>query len=479
MKGTTVADSQPKHLAPDSRARKHPIVFILVGVVLLAGLVVAEHYARPYLSDLLQRMRTPSPALVSKQANTSTSTTDQTATASASDTQPAEGQTQATANDSTGANATVQPAKPTAPITLEIMMIGDILMHDPLVQSGAQEDGSYNYDFLYEHIKPYIDAAEIRILNQETVMGLPENGFSMTNGGMGPIMNSPTELADSEMRYGFNMILNAHNHVFDQGYDGLGHEMDYWKANYPTVPILGVNNPNALEGDNSQNYVDNIYVYDKQGFKVAFLNHTYDTNEHPNLDTDGRICSYMTEEKVREDVQKAKDMGVDLIVACPHWGEQYTTITSEEENTFSTLYTNLGVDLILGCHPHILQRVEMLRNAEGHKTLCFFSMGNYVASLMSAECLIGGIGRVTLVKETDGTAHVQAASLVPTVICNTYGPNMTAFPILDFTEDIAAMNSSGMTQDGAHAFCSEVFGPNYDPATGVYTQDMADEGRLV
>ena len=469
-----MADSQPKHLAPESRARKHPIVFILIGVVLVAGLVVGEHYARPYLSDLLQRMRTPSPALVSSQPNTS-------ANASASTTQQSEGSTQnqGTAADSTSANAAAQPAKQTAPISLEIMMIGDILMHDPLVQSGAQEGGGYNYDFLYEHIKPYIDAAEIRILNQETVMGFPENGFSMTNGGMGPIMNSPTELADSEMRYGFNMILNAHNHVFDQGYEGLGHEMDYWKANYPNVPILGVNNPNAPAGDNSQNYVDNIYVYEKQGFKVAFLNHTYDTNEHPNLETDGRICSYMTEEKVREDVQKAKALGVDLIVACPHWGEQYTTVTSEEENTFSTLYTNLGVDLILGCHPHILQRVEMLRNAEGHKTLCYFSMGNYVASLMSPECLIGGVARVTLVKETDGTAHVQAASLVPTVICNTYGPNMTAFPILEYTGDIVGMNSSGMTQEGANAFCSEVFGPNYDPATGIYTQDMADEGRLV
>ena len=466
-------DSSPKHLTPESKARKHPIVFIIIAIVVVAGLVVGEMYARPYLAPIWHSIQAKLPMGQANSGNQGTAS---------SSTQPQltpEEEAAKKAAEEAAAAAAAEAAKPKEPIVVEAMMIGDILMHDPLVQSGAQEDGSYNYDFLYTHIKPYIDAADIRMLNQETVMASPENGFSMTNGGMGPIMNSPTALADSEMRFGFNMILNAHNHIFDQGYEGLAHEMDYWKQNYPTVPILGVNNPHAAEGDNSQNLVDQVYVFQKDDFKIGIMNHTYDTNEHPDVDKDSKYCSYMTEEKVRSDVQKLRDFGVDLIVACPHWGEQYTTVTSEEENTFSKLYTELGVDLIFGCHPHILQRCEMLRNAEGHRTLCFYSAGNYVASLMSPECLIGGIARATFVKEADGTAHVTAASFVPTVICNTYGPNMTAFPILEYTEDIAAQNSSGMTFEGAQAFCSEVFGPNYDQATGVYTQDMNDPGRLV
>lgn len=480
-----MADTQPKHLAPGSRVRRHPIIFILIILVVVAGLVVGEYYARPYLAGYYEQLKGNTQTSVS-QTPTGADTTDASATADAQAEGTATDATQTATSDD--AAVTTEDGKevtptveepPAQPVTIETMMIGDILMHDALVQSGVQEDGSYNYDFLYEHIRPYIDAAEIRILNQETVMGLPENGFSMTNGGMGPIMNSPTALADSEMRFGFNMILNAHNHVFDQGYEGLAHEMDYWYEHYPEVPILGCNNPHRADGDQTQNLVDNVYIYEKEGFKIAFLNHTYDTNEHPNYETDAKYCSYMTEEKVRADVQKARDLGADLIVACPHWGVQYTTEPSDEEWTFSKLYTELGVDLIFGCHPHILQHCEMLRNAEGHKTVCFYSMGNYVASLMSPECLIGGIARATFVKEADGTAHVTAASLVPTVICNTYGPNMTAFPILDYTWDIASMNSSGMTPDGAQAFCSEVFGANYDPATGVYTQDMNDEGRLV
>lgn len=480
MKGNQVDDSKPKHLAPESKARRHPIVFILIAVAVIAGLVVGEMYARPYLEPLLQGTQGGS-----SQAGTQSSTQGTQASQSAQDaTNTSSEQQQLTPEEEAAKKAAeeaaaAEAAKPKEPVVIEAMMIGDILMHDPLVQSGAQEDGSYNYDFLYEHIKPYIDAADMRLLNQETVMGNPENGFSMTNGGMGPIMNSPTALADSEARFGFNIILNSHNHTYDQGYEGLAHEMDYWKAHYPNIPVLGVNNPHAAAGDNSQNYVDNLYTFEKDGFKIVLMNHTYDTNEHPDPENDGKYVSYMTEERVRSDVQKARDMGADLIVACPHWGEQYTTVTSEEENTFSKLYTELGVDLIFGCHPHILQRVEMLRNAQGHRTLCFYSMGNYVASLMSPECLIGGIARATFIKEPDGTARVAAASLVPTVICNTYGPNMTAFPILDYTEEIAAQNSSGMSFDGANAFCSEVFGPNYDVNTGVYTQDMNDLGRLV
>ena len=390
-----MADSQPKHLAPGSKARRHPIVIILVGLAVVAGLVIAETYARPYLASFYHQV------LDSQQTPGTTETPAATDTIAAQ----ADGARGETGDDATD-DATTQGAEeaegepveepPAEPVTIEAMMIGDILMHDALVQSGAQEDGSYNYDFIYEHIRPYIDAADMRILNQETVMGLPESGYYMTNGAMGPIMNTPTALADSEMRFGFNVVLNAHNHIFDQGYEGLAHEMDYWHDNYPQVPIVGVNNPHLPEGDQSQNLVDNVYIYEKDGFKIAILNHTYDTNEHPNYETDSKYCSYMTEEKVRADVQKARDLGADLIVACPHWGVQYTTEPSDEEWTFSKLYTELGVDLIFGCHPHILQHVEMLRNAEGHKTVCYYSMGNYVASLRACKSA-ADVGKVVAV----------------------------------------------------------------------------------
>lgn len=388
---------------------------------------------------------------------------------------------QGTAAPDADAAEQAQPAPtPTVnPVTINAMMIGDVLMHDELVQSGATGDG-FDYGFLFDHIKPEIDAADLRILGQETVMGEPERGYSLFMGGMGPVMNTPTALADTEVAYGFNCILKSSNHVLDLGYSGLGHELDYWKATYPQIPVVGVDNPNKTPGDTSQDLVHNVYVYEKDGFKVGIINHTYDTNEHFG-DEDWQYVSYLSEDKVAEDVQKCRDAGADMIIACPHWGVQYDTMPSEEEFHYSQLMCNLGVDVIFGCHPHILQPVELLQSADGHKTVCFYSNGNFVAAGgMETNTLVGGISRVTLQREADGTCHVTAASMQPTVICYTWGPNMSAFPIQEWTNDLAAQSvRSDLTVDYAYSWCSDVLGEGFDPNTGVYTLDVNGPARTV
>lgn len=378
--------------------------------------------------------------------------------------------------------AAKEQARKMVPATIDVMMIGDILMHDELVTSGNRGDGTYDFGFLFDHIRDHIDACNLRMLNQETVMGPPERGYSLVVGPVGPIMNTPTALADTEAALGFNLILKSSNHVLDQQYEGLAHELDYWRAAHPEIPVIGVNNPHLLDSeDQSQNYVDNVYMYEHDGMKVAVLNYTYDTNDHMDGETDWRVVSYLSEDKVRADVAKAREAGAEMIIACPHWGIQYDTEPSQEEMTYSKLFCELGVDVIFGCHPHILQRVEMLQNAEGHKTVCFYSMGNFVAAgLMETQTLLGGVARVTLQRHEDGTYEVSAASLHPTVICYTTGPNMTAWPILQWNNDLAAQSfRSDLTVDYAQSFCSQVLGPSYDPATGVCTVDVHGEARTV
>ena len=371
--------------------------------------------------------------------------------------------------------------KSTGPTSVKVMMIGDVLMHNELVESGLQEDGSYNFDFIFEHIKSYIDDADLRILNQETVMGEPERGYYWTWGAAGPIMNTPTSLADTEAKYGFNLILKAHNHTLDLGYSGLGHELDYWKANHPEIPVIGVNNPNAPEGDDSQNWVDNVYVYEKNGLKIGVINYTYATNENVDWDTDVKLVSYMSPEKIHNDVQKARDQGAEMIIACPHWGVQYTTTPSDEEYYYSKVLCDEGVDVIFGCHPHILQHVEMLQNAEGHRTVCYYSMSNFVAAgTMGTDMMMGGIAQCTMKRNADGTYEVDDVHLVPTCICYTVGPNMSAWPLSDWTYDLAAQSyRSDLTPDYVRLFCSNLFGPGFDAEKGIYTLDTKGEAREV
>jgi hypothetical protein len=94
---------------------------------------------------------------------------------------------------------------------------------------------------------------------------------------------------------------------------------------------------------------------------------------------------------------------------------------------------------------------------------------------MKDYSLIGGVARATLQRSEDGTYSVSAASLIPTVICHTYGPNMTAFPISSWTNDMAAQsNRPTLTADYAYSFCSDVLGDSFDTSTGVYTLKLSN-----
>lgn len=383
---------------------------------------------------------------------------------------------------------TVEATQPTEaaytcePAQVNLMMVGDILMHDEVVNAGYQPDGTFNYDFLYAEIVPWLEEADLKILNQETVMGSPSLGYRLYMGAAGPIMNTPTALADSEVRYGFNCILKATNHSLDLGYAGLQHELDYWYANYPNTPVIGANNPSkAFTDDQSQNWVDNVYVVDIDGLKVGVLNYTWATNESFDWETDHAVISYMSEDKIAADVEKARLNGAEFIVACPHWGIEYSTEPSYEEYYYSKIFCDLGVDVIFGCHPHVLQPVEVLTNEEGHQTVCFYSMSNFVcASIMVDNSFIGGIARATLTRDEHGGYAVTAASLIPTVIHYAYDETMRPYPLAAYTNEMASNSMRPAVTPGyAYDFCANVFGDGFDRDLGFFILDLPQEGRRV
>ena len=99
---------------------------------------------------------------------------------------------------------------------ITLMAVGDNLMHMGIVASGRQEDGTYDYSMLFDGIRPFLDTADVKIINQETILGGNSRGFS----GF-PYFNSPIEVGDAIADAGFNVVLHASNHTADQKLDGL------------------------------------------------------------------------------------------------------------------------------------------------------------------------------------------------------------------------------------------------------------------
>ena len=122
--------------------------------------------------------------------------------------------------------------------TARIVMVGDMLMHKYVVDTGERKDldgNSYwNFDHLFAHVKDEVERADLAIVNQETILGGRElNGFTGY-----PTFNSPYELADAEVRAGFDVILHGTNHALDRSARGIENCLKYWKSAHPKTLVL-------------------------------------------------------------------------------------------------------------------------------------------------------------------------------------------------------------------------------------------------
>ena len=196
---------------------------------------------------------------------------------------------QSTSNNTTGAQVTQEPVSQPIAIPIEtptptpeptatpeptptpfpeydinLMMVGDNLMHMGIVNTGKQKDGTYNYDFLFRGIEKFLAEAEIKMINQETIFGGNDLGFSGY-----PYFNSPTEIGDAMVKAGFNVVLHSSNHTADQKLQGILNCVEFWQQ-YPEVLVAGIY---GEEEDTSE-----IPLLEIGDITFAVLNYTYGPN---------------------------------------------------------------------------------------------------------------------------------------------------------------------------------------------------------
>lgn len=357
-----------------------------------------------------------------------------------------------------GESSAELPTQKRDPVTIDIMMIGDMLMHMPAVDSGLQSDGSYNYDHLFANIKSDVQAADISIVNQETILGGKELGLSSY-----PCFNSPYELGIAEVNAGFNVILHATNHTLDKGIKGVENCLKFWRTNYPYTGVLGMN---ASE----EEYNNNIYIYNKEEFKVAILNYTYGTNGIKPPAGKEYCVNMLDETKIKADIAKAKEMA-DMIVVCPHWGTEYVYEPDASVKKWTQLFLDLGVDVVIGTHPHVIEPVETLTRADGHQMVVYYSLGNFVSNQNKMPRMLGAMAKVQLVKESDGTSYINNYEMIPIVTHYLRMPQrITSYKLADYNDTLAAKNHirtfdgcSGFSVKYCNDLSAQVLGEGYDP----------------
>lgn len=349
---------------------------------------------------------------------------------------------------------TVAPT-PTPKPEINLVMVGDMLMHERVVASGLQEDGSYNFDHLFLHVQEQIESADLALVNQETILGGTELGLSGY-----PCFNSPYELGVAEVEAGFDVILHGTNHTLDKGKRGVLNCINFWEETYPEIAWLGMNDSQEMQDEN-------IYVYEQNGIKIAILNYTYGTNGISTPADMPFLVNYMEEEKVIADIQKAEEIA-DFTVVCPHWGNEYYLGVASSQEKWTDIFLEQGVDLVIGTHPHVIEPVEWVFNEEGHEMLVYYSLGNFVngtsgtgAGVMN-RC-VGALADVTIGFDENGEVAILEYEAIPLVCHIAQGEEYTVWYLEDYTEELALENlirsqDSSFSLENCKALVEQVWG---------------------
>lgn len=362
--------------------------------------------------------------------------------------------------------------EPTDPPSSEItlVMVGDILLHTPVAESGQLEDGSYDFSAVFAEMKEEIAEADLALVNQEVIIGGTELGISGY-----PAFNAPYELGDALADTGFDVVLHATNHALDKGKAGILNCLSFWQENYSDIAILGIHDREAAQQE--------IYIYEQDGLRIAILNYTYGTNGIALPADMPYAVDLLEKDRVIEDLQKARE-SADFVIVCPHWGTEYTLSATKEQENWAMLFAENGADLVLGTHPHVIEPIEWVTAEGGSETesgeasrdagraLVYYSLGNFVNWTSGtgdgvANRMVGGMARVTIGRDDTGEVVIRAFDVEP-LVCHVeqgFG-GVTVYPLENYTEELAERNEI-VKQDGNFSleYCrklvQEVFGEDY------------------
>lgn len=314
-----------------------------------------------------------------------------------------------------------EPLPEPEPVTLRLTAVGDNLLHNTLSMDSEQDDGSYCFDPLYEHIADIISGSDIAFINQEVMLTGQVSAY--------PNLAAPAEVADALIKVGFNVINLATNHSLDKGVKGL----EACLENVHARPFEGILGAFRTEEEAAQ-----LCILEKQGVRFGFLSYTYGLNGYRLPAGEEYKIALIDEDKMQQDLAAIRPQ-CDYLVVSMHWGNEYQHTQNQYQEQLAQLLCDGGADLIIGTHPHVLQPVEWIESDTGHRTLCAYSLGNFISGQHKRPTMLGGILDLRLKFDPDGTLlETVSAGVIPTVTYYGSKGGYTVYPLEQFTEEQAA-----------------------------------------
>ena len=281
--------------------------------------------------------------------------------------------------------------------TAKVFMVGDALIHSAVYEDARQSDGTYDFTPMLSAIKPISSKYDLAYYNQETILGGKDLGYSNY-----PRFNSPQEVGDAFVDAGFNLVSLATNHTMDKGEQGVLNSVAYWKTK------SGVVSSGQWSSDEERNQ-SIATIHEVNNIKYAFISYTIWTNGLNTPTGKEYLNNLYSEEKAKADIEAVRDK-VDFVIVAMHWGTEYSFKVDAKQEEIANYLSSLGVDIIIGAHPHVIQTVEYINN---NKTFVVYSLGNFISDQNDVDNFTGLAFEVTLKKHVDVDDKVTNSVVEP------------------------------------------------------------------
>ena len=303
--------------------------------------------------------------------------------------------------------------------SLSLVMVGDSLIHSA-VYADAKVNNGYDFKPMLAELKPIISNFDLAFYNQETILGGTELGLSTY-----PRFNSPYEVGDAFIDSGFNLVALANNHTLDRGEKAIINSSNYWKEK-------GIYTAGSYSKQEDR---DNIEIREVNGIKYALLSYTSWTNGLSIPGGKTYLLNRYSEEVVKQDIEKVRDK-VDLLMVSMHFGNEYSHTPSADQKKAANYLASLGVDIVIGHHPHVVQPIEFIND-----TLVVYSLGNVISAQRGIEKLTGLMVSLDVIKDFE-TSEISFSNIEAELLytyssySKGYRSNFKVYPYTKLTDSI-------------------------------------------
>ena len=309
-------------------------------------------------------------------------------------------------------------------VTITLTAIGDIMCHNTQYQD-AYQNGIYNFSYVFDDIRDELSSADFTVGNLETTFAGSQKGYSSY-----PQFNTPESLALALKDAGIDLVCTANNHSLDTGYSGIESTINF-------LDQAGIMHTGTYKTAEAQSQ---ITIAEIKGLKVAFLSFTYGTNGIP-IPVGKEYCINLIDDNFIVDrLRVAKQEKPDIICVFMHWGEEYDTVPNQEQIRLANLLFDNGANVILGSHPHVLQRMEKVTlgaEAANREGFVIYSLGNFVSGQVKENTRDSIILNLSITKKGTGEVKINSVKYTP-IYTYKSGASLRQFKVLNIKKALDA-----------------------------------------